>query len=188
MVDFGMPMGPATLADLTGIDINYHVNKTFEKRLGDRYRVHPLTEVIYQTGCYGRKSGAGYFDYSGEKPVPNKKVADAIAAYLKENNISPKKISRQEIVDLMLANGINEAAYMIQEGICDRPPDMDLAMIYGTGFPPYRGGILRYADKWGIEKVYETLLKLEKQYGSRFRPADLLKEMAASGKTFYSED
>jgi 3-hydroxyacyl-CoA dehydrogenase len=110
---------------------------------------------------------------------------DAIAHYLEENHIAPRKISRQEIVDLMLANGINEAAYMIQEGICDRPQDMDLAMIYGTGFPPYRGGILRYADTWGIPKVYETLLQLEKQYGSRFRPADLLKEMAASGKTFY---
>lgn len=188
MVDFGMPMGPATLSDLTGIDINYHVNKTFEKRLGERYRVHPLTERIYQTECYGRKTGAGYFDYSGEKPVPNKKVTDAIADYLKANNVSPKKISRQEIVDLMLANGINEAAYMIQEGICDRPPDMDLAMIYGTGFPPYRGGILRYADAWGIPKVVETLLELEKQYGSRFKPAELLREMAASGKTFYNEE
>jgi len=188
MVDFGMPMGPAALSDLTGIDINYHVNKTFEKRLGERYKVHPLTETVYQTGCYGRKTGAGYFDYSGEKPVPNKKVVDAIARYLEENHISPKKLSRQEIVDLMLANAINEAAYMIQEGICDRPQDMDLAMIYGTGFPPYRGGILRYADTWGIPKVYETLLKLEKQYGSRFRPANLLKEMAASGKTFYPED
>jgi len=188
MVDFGMPMGPAALADLTGIDINYHVNRTFERRLGDRYRVHPLTEAVYRTGCYGRKTGAGYFDYSGEKPVPNKRVADAIARFLEENAISPKKISRQEIVDLMLANGINEAAYMIQEGICDRPQDMDLAMIYGTGFPPYRGGILRYADTWGIPKVYEKLLELEKQYGPRFRPADLLKEMAASGKTFYPQE
>jgi len=188
MVDFGMPMGPATLSDLTGIDINYHVNRTFEKRLGERYQVHPLTEAIYRTGCYGRKTGAGYFDYSGEKPVPNPKVTDAIAAFLKQHNVSPKRISRQEIVDLMLANGINEAAYMIQEGICDRPQDMDLAMIYGTGFPPYRGGILRYADAWGLPQVVETLLQLEKEYGPRFRPADLLKEMAASGKTFYNEE
>ena len=57
-------------------------------------------------------------------------------------------MSKEEIVEVMLANGINEAALMMQEGICDRPADMDLAMIYGTGFPPYRGGIFRYADKW----------------------------------------
>jgi 3-hydroxyacyl-CoA dehydrogenase/enoyl-CoA hydratase/carnithine racemase len=188
LVDFGMPMGPATLSDLTGIDINYHVNRTFEKRLGERWNVHPLTEVVYNTGCYGRKTGAGYFDYSGEKPVPNQKVADAIRQYLKENKVAPKEVSKQEVVDLMLANGINEAAYMIQEGICDRPQDMDLAMIYGTGFPPYRGGILRYADQWGLKNVYDKLLELEKRYGVRFKPAALLKDMAESGKTFYSEE
>jgi 3-hydroxyacyl-CoA dehydrogenase/enoyl-CoA hydratase/carnithine racemase len=188
MVDFGMPMGPATLSDLTGIDINYHVNRTFEKRLGERYKVHPLTEVVYRTGCYGRKTGAGYFDYSGENPVPNQKVVDAVRHYLKQNNVAPKEVSKQEVVDLMLANGINEAVYMIQEGICDRAQDMDLAMIYGTGFPPYRGGILRYADQWGLKNVYSKLLELEKQYGARFRPADLIKEMAESGKTFYAED
>jgi 3-hydroxyacyl-CoA dehydrogenase/enoyl-CoA hydratase/carnithine racemase len=188
MIDFGMPMGPATLADLTGIDINYHVNRTIEKRLGERWRVNPLTEVVYRTGCYGRKTGAGYFDYSGEKPVPNQKVVDAIRQYLKENNVTPKEVSRQEVVDLMLANGINEAAYMIQEGICDRPQDMDLAMIYGTGFPPYRGGILRYADQWGLKNVYTKLLELEKQYGVRFKPAELIRDMAQSGKTFYSGD
>jgi 3-hydroxyacyl-CoA dehydrogenase/enoyl-CoA hydratase/carnithine racemase len=187
MTDFGMPMGPAALADLTGIDINYHVNKNFERRLGGRYNVHPLTERIYQTGCYGRKTGAGYFDYSGEKPVPNQKVAEVIQKYLKENKVSPKKISKQEVVDTLLALGINEAALMIEQGICDRPQDMDLAMIYGTGFPPYRGGILRYADKWGLKNVFEKLVELKKQYGPRFKPADQIKDMADSGKTFYQD-
>jgi 3-hydroxyacyl-CoA dehydrogenase/enoyl-CoA hydratase/carnithine racemase len=185
MLDFGMPMGPAALADLTGIDINYHVGKNFEHRLGERYKVHPLTEVVYKTGCYGRKTGAGYLDYSGDQPVPNPKVVEAVKGYLKEMGVSPKDISRQEVVDLMLANAVNEAAYMVEEGVCDRPRDMDLAMIYGTGFPPYRGGILRYADKWGLNNVYEKLVSLEGQYGIRFKPANLIKEMAETGKTFY---
>jgi 3-hydroxyacyl-CoA dehydrogenase len=187
MLDFGMPMGPATLFDLTGIDIGYHVAKTYEKRLGERYRVHPLFERIYETGCYGRKTGAGYFDYSGDEPVPNPKVVEVVQNYLKENNVSPKEMSNQDIIDSMLALGINEAALMIEEGICDRPQDMDLAMIYGTGFPPYRGGILRYADKRGLKDVYQKLLALEKQYGPRFKPADLVKEMAETGKTFYQK-
>jgi len=187
MTDFGMPMGPATLADLTGIDINYYVNKTFEKRLGERYKVHPLTERIYQTGCFGRKTGAGYYDYSGDQPVPNTKVVNVVQKYLQDNQISPREMSKDEITDAMLALGINEAALMIQEGICDRPQDMDLAMIYGTGFPPYRGGILRYADKVGLKKIYQKLVDLEKQYGPRFRPADLIKEMAETGKTFYTD-
>ncbi len=185
MVDFGMPMGPAALSDLTGIDINYHVNRTFEKRLGERWKVHPLTEAIYKTGCYGRKTGSGYMDYSGPTPVPNPKVAEVVRAYLQAHGTAPKKVSAQEIVDLMLAAAINEAACMIEEGICDRPWDMDLAMIYGTGFPPYRGGILRYADRWGAASVHRKLLELEKQYGGHFKPAKLLSDMAQSGKTFY---
>ncbi|MEW5724999.1 MAG: 3-hydroxyacyl-CoA dehydrogenase family protein, partial [Thermodesulfobacteriota bacterium] len=147
----------------------------------------PLTERIYRTGCYGRKTGAGYFDYSGPEPVPNPKVAEAIQGYLTENNITPRRMSNQEIMEVMMALAINEAAYIIQEGVCDRPQDMDLAMVYGTGFPPYRGGILRYADKWGLRKVRDKLVELEPQYGPRFRPAELLDRMAEEGRTFYQE-
>lgn len=186
MLNFGMPMGPATLSDLTGIDINYHVNKTFEKRLGERYKVHPLTELIYKTGCYGRKTGAGFMDYSGDTPVPNPKIVAVVQTYLADKGVASKVIAEQEIVDLMLANAINEAAYMMQEGICDRPQDMDLAMIYGTGFPPYRGGILRYADVWGLSNVLEKLIELEAQYGIHFKPAALIEEMVEAGKKFYN--
>ena len=185
MLDFGLPMGPATLSDLTGIDIGYHVGKNFEKSFGERMKMSPLYELVYQTGCYGRKTGAGWFDYSGEKPVPNPKVVAVVMNYLKEKGVTPKPMTSKEIVDRMMARAINEAGYMIQEGICDRPQDMDLAMIYGTGFPPYRGGILRYADAWGIGNVYQQLLKLEKEQGVRFKSCSLLKEMADHGKTFY---
>jgi len=185
MLNFGMPMGPYTLSDLTGLDINYHVNKTFERSLGERYNVHPLTELIYQTGCYGRKTGSGYFDYSGDKPVPNPKVMEVIKKYLQDHNIKSKVKSEQEIVDFMLVNAINEAAYMIDEGICDRPQDMDLAMLYGTGFPAFRGGILKYADKWGVSNVYDKLIKLEKEFGVLFKPSKLIKQMAETEKTFY---
>ena len=185
MMDFGLPMGPATLSDLTGIDIGYHVNRTFERKLGDRYKIHPLTVRIYETSDYGRKTGAGYMDYSGPQPVPNPRVAKAIADYLAENKVQPKKMSNQEIVDAMLGLAINEAALMMEQGICDRPLDMDLAMIFGTGFPPYRGGVFRYADKWGLANVLAKLEELEKQYGPRFAPAELIRKMAAEGKTFY---
>jgi 3-hydroxyacyl-CoA dehydrogenase/enoyl-CoA hydratase/carnithine racemase len=187
MRDFGMPMGPSTLADLTGIDINYHVNKTFERRLGERYKVHPLTEAIYKLGDYGRKVGRGYLDYSGPDPVPNPRMAEVVANYLKENGVAPRKADKQEIIDLMLALAINEAALMMEEGVCDRPADMDLAMITGTGFPPYRGGILRYADKWGLSQVLAKLLGLEQKYGPRFAPAGLISEMAQKNATFYQD-
>jgi 3-hydroxyacyl-CoA dehydrogenase len=111
-----------------------------------------------------------------------------VQKYLKDTGVAPKEMSKEEITDTLLALGINEAALMIEEGICDRPQDMDLAMIYGTGFPPYRGGILRYADKWGLKNVHEKLAALEKQYGVRFKPANLIKEMAEKGERFYKEE
>ncbi len=185
MLEFGMPMGPATLADLTGIDINYHVGTTFARRLGGRYEVHPLNEAIYQLGDYGRKTGAGYFDYRGAQPVPNPRVAAVVAEYLKAHNLAPRQASQREIIDLMLGIAINEAALMIEEGICDRPADMDLAMITGTGFPPYRGGVLRYADQWGLGNVHAKLKELDQKYGPRFAPAQLIKNMAQQGQTFY---
>ncbi len=188
MLDFGMPMGPATLADLTGIDINYHVNKTFEREMGERYKVHPLTQAIYELGDYGRKTGAGFMDYTSGKPVPNPRVKEIVDKYLADNGVEPRKAADGEIIELMLANAINEAALMMEQGICDRPADMDLAMIMGTGFPPFRGGILAYADKWGVKNVYEKLVELEAKYGQRFEPAKLIKDMAEQGKTFYANN
>ena len=185
ILDFGMPMGPMALEDLIGIDIGYHVAQTYEKELGDHYKLHSLTELIYRTGCYGRKTGSGYYDYSGPEPVPNPVVKEVIQKYLEDNRVDQVDMSNEEIQKVMLAKGINEAALMIEQGICDRPEDMDLAMVYGTGFPSYHGGILRYADSWGIKNVHEKLLELTGRYGNRFEPANLIRNMAESGKTFY---
>ena len=75
---------------------------------------------------------------------------------------------------------------MMEEGICERPQGMDLAMVYGCGYPAYRGGILRDADVWGIGAVVKYLKELEGQYGIRFKPAVLLQKMAETGRQFYS--
>ncbi|MCB2227797.1 MAG: enoyl-CoA hydratase/isomerase family protein [Desulfarculaceae bacterium] len=182
---YGLPMGPAALYDLTGIDINYHVGQTFAKKLGPRYALHPLVEAIYQLGDYGRKTGRGYFDYTGPEVVPNPRLQKVVEDYRTANGIAPKEMSSQDIVDTLLALAVNEAALMIEQGICDRPADMDLAMVHGTGFPPYRGGILRYADKWGLAKVLAKLTELEAAYGQRFAPAELIKTMAAGKRSFY---
>jgi 3-hydroxyacyl-CoA dehydrogenase len=184
---FGMPMGPAAISDLTGIDINYHVNRTFAERLGERWAVHPLFEAIYRTGCYGRKTGSGYLYYSVNPPVPNPKVVAVLRDYLQAHRVAPKAMTPEAIVEVLMAGAINEAAYMLAEGICDRPQDMDLAMIYGTGFPPYRGGILRYADQWGLDRVHARLAELAERYGPRFAPAPLLANMAAEGRKFYKD-
>jgi 3-hydroxyacyl-CoA dehydrogenase/enoyl-CoA hydratase/carnithine racemase len=187
LVDFGMPMGPFILNDLTGIDIGYHVAKNFEQSFGERWKVSVLHDRIFKTGCFGRKTGSGYFDYSDKVPVPNPKVLEVIQQYMQANAITPQEeASPQDLARRMLARAINEAAYMLEEGICERPQDMDLAMVYGCGYPAIRGGILRDADVWGIGAVVTYLKELEGQYGIRFKPAALLQKMAESGKKFYS--
>jgi 3-hydroxyacyl-CoA dehydrogenase/enoyl-CoA hydratase/carnithine racemase len=187
LMGLGLPMGPFVLNDLTGIDIGFHVAENFERSFGPRWTVSTLHRKIFKTGCYGRKTGSGYYDYSsGDKPAPNPAVTEVINAYLKENSVSAREADPKVLAQRMLARAINEAAVMMDEGICDRAPDMDLAMVYGCGYPPYRGGILREADAWGPDNVYAYLKELEKKYGIRFKPSKRLKAMAENGKTFYS--
>ena len=188
LTDFGMPMGPLTLNDLTGIDIGYHVAKNFERSFGERWKISELHQKIFDSGCFGRKTGAGFYDYSEKKPVANPKVLELIENHLKKTGNSPSQelaVDKQELLERMMARAINEAAFMIEEGICDRPWDMDLAMVYGCGFPPHKGGILRYADSWGLENVLDALQKFNKTYGERYRPSSLIKQMAANGQRFY---
>jgi 3-hydroxyacyl-CoA dehydrogenase/enoyl-CoA hydratase/carnithine racemase len=186
LTGLGLPMGPFILHDLTGIDIGFHVARNFERSFGERWKVSALHQRIYQTGCYGRKTGCGYYDYAGGgPPVPNPAVTAVIDAYLAEKGISAQTAEPETLARRMLARAINEAAYMMDEGICDRAPDMDLAMVYGCGYPPQRGGILREADAWGLDKVYETLKQLEATYGVRFKPAERIRKMAEKGLRFY---
>jgi 3-hydroxyacyl-CoA dehydrogenase/enoyl-CoA hydratase/carnithine racemase len=187
LMGLGLPMGPFILHDLTGIDIGFHVAQNFERSFGDRWQVSELHRRIFQTGCYGRKTGSGYYDYqNAAKPVPNPVVAQVVDAYLAEKGVAVQEGDPKALAQRMLARAINEAAFMMDEGICDRVPDMDLAMVYGCGYPPYRGGILREADAWGLDNVYTYLNGLEKTYGIRFKPSKRLKAMAENGKTFYS--
>jgi 3-hydroxyacyl-CoA dehydrogenase/enoyl-CoA hydratase/carnithine racemase len=187
LTGLGLPMGPFTLHDLTGIDIGFHVAENFERSFGPRWAVSTLHRRIYQTGCYGRKTGSGYYDYQkAGKPEPNPKVMAVIDAYLKEQNVDVQDaVDPRVLARRMLARAINEAAFMMDEGICDRAPDMDLAMVYGCGYPPHRGGILREADNWGIDKVYKYLQELENRSGIRFKPSKRIQAMAENGRTFY---
>jgi 3-hydroxyacyl-CoA dehydrogenase/enoyl-CoA hydratase/carnithine racemase len=188
LMGLGLPMGPFTLHDLTGIDIGFHVAENFERSFGPRWSVSTLHRKIFKAGCFGRKTGSGYYDYqNGGQPAPNPVVVEIIDAHLKENKISAQKADPAVLAQRMLARAINEAAVMMDEGICDRAPDMDLAMVYGCGYPPHRGGILREADAWGLDKVYSYLKALEKKYRIRFKPSKRLRAMAEDGTTFYTK-
>jgi len=186
MQSLGMPMGPFTLHDLTGIDIGYLVAKNFEKSFGERWQVSELHRRIYETGCFGRKTGSGYYEYTnGNAPSPNPRVTQTISDYLGEQGKGENSQESKALQERMLARAINEAAIMMEEGICDNPGDMDLAMVYGCGFPPHKGGILSAADHWKIKNVCQRLKQLEAEHGVRFTPSPRLMEMAEAGQGFY---
>ena len=178
ILDFGMPMGPFVLADEVGLDVGYKVAKVLEDAYGERMKVSSILERVYQQmQLLGKKSGKGFYIHNGKKREVNAEVKALV--------FSKRQFDEQEIIDRAILIMINEAAMCLQEGVVDNAQYLDMAMVMGTGFPPFRGGLLRYADSLGIQSIVITLEALAKNYGIRFEPAKLLIDMAKNKKTFY---
>ncbi len=181
MLDFGMPMGPFLLADEIGNDVTYKVGKSFEAAYGERMKVSELATEMYNEGLFGRKVGKGFYVYSGKDSTPNKRIEKLI----KKHEGTTSDISDQVILERCLFLMVNEAARCLEEGVVANPAYLDLAMVMGTGFPPFRGGLLRYADSVGIGHIVSQLEVFTKSYGIRYAPCDRLLEMARNGQKFY---
>ena len=178
---FGMPVGPIELLDDVGIDVAAKASETLSKTWPDRMPQDPALEKLVAAGRIGRKAKKGFYSYEGEK-----RGGPDQAVYAELGLSSPSKnLSSSEIVDRLILPMINEAAYCLAEGIVASPAKLDLAMIFGTGFPPFRGGLCAHADALGAKAVVEGLQKLAGTHGARFTPAPLLIEMARTGKKFF---
>ncbi|PHR57314.1 MAG: hypothetical protein COA44_06335 [Arcobacter sp.] len=178
ITDFGMPIGPFVLADEVGLDVGYKVAKVLEDAYGDRMKVSNILDRVYhQMNLLGKKAGKGFYIHTAKK----REVNDAVKALV----FSKRAFDEQEIIDRAMLIMINEAAMCLEEGIVDNAQYLDMAMIMGTGFPPFRGGLLRYADSLGLDSVVISLKALEKNHGLRFKPAKLLVSMAKNKETFY---
>lgn len=178
---FGMPMGPCTLADEVGLDVGYKVSCVLQEAYGQRMAPPEIVKAMYEAGFYGKKSGKGYYIYNGKKKTVNPEVHKILNAI----HSSKVEISDEEIIDRFTTVMINEAARCLEEGIVERPLYIDMALIYGIGFPPFRAGLLRYADTFGSAAIVEKLTRLQGRYGPRFEPCASLKQMAADNKNFY---
>lgn len=179
MMNFGMPMGPIELFDEVGIDVAYKVAKILAQTMSDRMAESDILEKLVQNKRLGKKSGVGFYKYDGKKKSSDASVNNLITVK------SRSKMSAEELSRRMVYPMVNEAARCLQEKIAFRPQDVDLGMIFGTGFAPFRGGLLTYADTEGIDKIYESLNRFADQYGSRFKPTAALTEIKNSGKGFY---
>jgi 3-hydroxyacyl-CoA dehydrogenase/enoyl-CoA hydratase/3-hydroxybutyryl-CoA epimerase len=182
MLDFGMPMGPLRLTDEVGVDVALDVAGTLAAAFPTRLRVPDVLPALQGAGMLGRKAGKGFFKYrKGSEPATNP------GAEKLRPPRTPTPPNRHEIETRLVLLMVNEAARCLEEGIVGSPGEIDLAMVMGTGFAPFTGGPLRYADSTAIAKVTDDLTRLAEGAGPHYAPCDLLRTMAASGKRFYED-
>ncbi len=183
LLDFGMPMGPFRLLDEVGLDIARHAGATMHQAFGERFAPAPALEALEATDRLGRKNEKGFYVYEkGRDKHPDQSIYEELQAVI---GAERRGLGAADIRDRCVFPMVNEAARILEEGIARSPGDIDLAMITGTGFPPFRGGLLRFADRLGLEIVVDRLAAFEAAHGARFTPAPLLRRKADAGEGFY---
>lgn len=183
---FGMPMGPFVLADVVGIDVGVKVAHSLQEAYGQRMRVADILDEIFNNHkeLLGKKVGKGFYIH-GTKAVLNNQIDPILSSLRKAKNIHQIFIHDEEILDRCILTMVNEAAKCLEENVVKNARYLDMAMIMGTGFPAFRGGVLRYADSRGIQEVTSKLQELNKKHGARFEVSKLLLEMAKKNQKFY---
>jgi len=182
MLDFGMPMGPLRLIDEVGVDIAADVAATVTARFGQRFRVPESLAKMVAAGWLGRKSGRGFYVYSGKgKAAPNLELVSLF------RNGPHAPLDRAELQRRLALLIVNEAARCVEEQISSGPEMVDFAMVMGTGFAPFRGGPLRYAEALGLRCVVDELDRLSVVAGPQYLRCDLLERLAAEGRRFYED-
>ncbi len=186
---FGMPMGPFTLADEVGIDIGYKAAKILEESYGPRMKIADIfIDISKDKSLLGKKSGKGIYRYNGKDKELNPEITSLMSKHSGESQSPGINVSDNEILERLMLIMVNEAARCMQEEIVSCPEYLDMAMIMGTGFPPFRGGLLRYADSFGISKIIGVLKKLESVSRDRFQPCDYLNKMKDEQSNFHTKN
>jgi 3-hydroxyacyl-CoA dehydrogenase/enoyl-CoA hydratase/3-hydroxybutyryl-CoA epimerase len=177
MAQFGMPVGPLRLLDEIGFDVVAEVSQTMVNGFGDRFAPAPLMGEVLAIGLSGRKGGRGFYRYKGKEATGvNPEIGQILA---REATGRPTSSAAAE--ERMVFSMINEAARILDDEVVDSPGRLDVAMIMGTGFPPFRGGLLRYADSLGLERVRQRLRHYAADGAARLEPAPGL----VTRKAFY---
>ncbi len=185
MRTFGMPVGPIELLDDVGIDVAAKGAETLSAAWPERMPIDPAFGKLVTSGRLGRKAKKGFYRYEGDKRVGPDPQAYADLGVSSPGSAS---VSQEGLEARLIYPMVNEAAYCLVEGIVPGPDKLDLAMIFGIGFPPFRGGPCAFADARGASAVADALSRLASEKGPRFNPALLLADMAKQGKTFFGKE
>jgi len=180
LVDFGFPVGPITLLDEVGIDVGGKVGLVLVEAFGTRMQPSDAMRRVVAAGRTGRKGRNGFYKYdeAGQKGRVDDSVYELVGGDRRE-------VLAEEIVERCVLAMVNEAVLCLGEGILRSARDGDIGAVFGIGFPPFRGGPFRYVHSETIEKIVERLEDLDARFPSRFTPAPLLLDMAASRRSFY---
>jgi 3-hydroxyacyl-CoA dehydrogenase len=185
---FGFAMGPFRMGDLAGNDIGWAIRKRRYVEKPD-LKYSKTADLLCELGRFGQKVGMGWYDYLPGKrdAIPNKEVEDMIAKHRTSLGIPARKISDDEIVQRLVFSLVNEAAFILEEGIAARASDIDMVYITGYGFPIYRGGPMNYADQFGLFNVVQAMHRFAQNPhddAKFWQPAPLLARLVADGKSF----
>jgi 3-hydroxyacyl-CoA dehydrogenase len=185
MVDFGYPMGPFAVGDLAGLDIGAEGRKR-RAAANPNYRKLPIADRLVELGRYGQKTSAGWYRYEkGDRtPHPDPEVATIVRQVAAELGVPQHDFSDQEILHRLLFSSVNEACRILEEGKAYRASDIDVMWLHGFGFPRYRGGLMYWADGIGVKTVYDQIERWHQQYGERWAPSRLLRQLAETGTPF----
>jgi 3-hydroxyacyl-CoA dehydrogenase len=183
---FGMPMGPFELLDEVGTDVADKAGKVLHEGLGERAAPAPLAGKLHSAGRLGRKSGRGVYIYN-KKSGRGRRADPNSWRTLRTTGKGGAAMSDDAILDRVFGRMIDEATRCLDEGIIGSAGELDLALVYGIGFPPFRGGLLKYADARGLPALVGALREFESRLGPRFAPSNRLERMAASGERFFPD-
>lgn len=183
--EWGFPMGPFSVMDLSGLDVFHSIYEQLENVPG-KYCYYPVSNVLFDSGHLGRKTQSGFYQYQEAKKRESSQIMDISRQMADKYGIEQKRLSEEEIIERLIFAMINEGVYVLQDKIVSNPGDIDVIMTNGYGFPRYRGGPMCYADIVGLEKVYQCICEYDKQYPDNiWRPSGLLREMIDKGESFY---
>ena len=183
---FGFAMGPFRVADLAGGDIGWATRKRRAPHRPAAERYSEIPDRIAERGWFGRKTGRGYYDYAGERPVPTPEVEDIIAAERARAGVTPRAFTDEEIVDRYMTAMISEGTRVLEDGIALRPIDIDATFLFGYGFPRFRGGPMHYADTVGAAELVRRIEAYAAEDPHFWQVPALLRRMAEDGTAFAS--
>ena len=183
---FGYPMGIHAMYDLAGLDIGWDNRKAAATTRNPDERDVQIADRICERGWFGQKTGHGFYLYPDGARIgtADPEVLAIIEAERALKGITPRAFSVEDIMERYMASMVNEACEVLREAVALKPSDIDVTFVYGYGFPRFRGGPMKYADGYGLDKMLDNIRAYETQDPVFWKPSPLLVELVAAGKTF----